>query len=116
MAKNKCLLNPKDVDPAIATACAIKLLESPFWPAGLEIDKTYSRTHDDCDGKQNEKIFVETHEYGEVLVYTYAHQAPAMRFRMPIFGGGRSPRTRNALLLLALAMKLDSEEKPDKEE
>ena len=114
MAKNKCLLDPGDVDSDVATDCAIKLLESAFWPAVLEADKVYSRRHDDCDGKIEQKIFVETSPDGDVWVTTYhAQHAPAMRFRLPLIGGGRSPRTRNALLLLALAMKPDNEEKPD---
>jgi hypothetical protein len=115
MAKNKCLLDPENVDRTIATACAIKLLESPFWPAELEVNKIYTRTHDDCDGKMEEKINIGFTIDGDAWISTYAHRAPMMRFRMPIIGGGRSPRTRNALLLLALAMKLDNEEKPDKE-
>ena len=33
-----------------------------------------------------------------------------LRFRMPLCGGGQSPRTRNALLILAEAIRLDNEE------
>jgi len=116
MLKDKCLLNPENVDPVIATACAVNLLESPFWPNGLEVDKLYTRIHDDCEGRTEEKISVGFSVDGDAWISTYAHHAPMMRFRMPIIGGGNSPRTRNALLLLALAVKLDNEEKPDKEE
>ena len=34
------------------------------------------------------------------------------RFRVPVTGGGQSPRTRTALLILAEAIRLDNEEKP----
>jgi hypothetical protein len=111
--KLKCSLNSEDVDPIVATQCAIKLLEAPFWPEGLNVKEVYSRVHDDCDGKTDQKLFIEFLEVGDVLISTYAHKEPGLRFRMPMFGGGRSPKTRNALLFLALAMKLDNEEKPD---
>ena len=48
----------------------------------------------------------------DILITTDKHHGPAMRFRMPIVGGGQSPRVRNALMILALAIKLDNEEHP----
>lgn len=36
----------------------------------------------------------------------------SMRFRMPMMGGGQSPRVRNALLILAEAIRLDNLDHP----
>lgn len=36
----------------------------------------------------------------------------SLRFRMPLIGGGQSPRVRVALLILAEAIRLDNEEHP----
>ena len=52
---------------------------------------------------------------GDAWVDISDSASPSLRFRTAgsIGGGGRSFRTRNALMLLTLAMKLDNEDIPD---
>jgi hypothetical protein len=91
-----------------------KILETPFWPEDLQTMKEYFRTHDDCDGELGNGIVVTISTDGDVWVDTCPG---GCRFRMPMTGGGLSPRVRNALLLLAVAIKLDNQEHaiPNKE-
>jgi hypothetical protein len=90
-----------------------RILENQFWIPELSTEVIYSRIEDDCDGDFTKKLTVEFNCVGDVLTNT-GDRWPPLRFRMPgMLGGGRSPRTRNALMILALAMKLDNEEKPD---
>lgn len=95
-----------------------QLLETPFWPSTLKPGELYQRYEDDsplgflsitfgCDGD------------GHILVLH--EQDPkerrfSMRFRMPMTGGGQSPRVRNALLILAEAIRLDNEDHPQHRE
>jgi len=89
-----------------------KILEDLPWPQELSTGTSYRRLHDDHDGTREGELIVGFSPDGDAWVYTDKHQGPSLRFRMPM-GGGRSPRVRNALVLLALAIKLDSEERPD---
>ena len=84
-----------------------KVLETPFWPEDLQAMKRYFRTHDDCDGERGNGITVTISTDGDAWVETCPG---GCRFRMPMTGGGLSPRVRNALLLLAVAIKLDNQE------
>ena len=38
----------------------------------------------------------------------------SFRFRVPMMGGGQSPRVRKALMVLGMAIKADNEERPQK--
>jgi hypothetical protein len=89
-----------------------KLLETPFWPEELKTREPYFRTQDDCDGDLTEGIVVTVGPDGDVWVNVHCRATQTCRFRMPFVGGGMSPRVRNALLILAVAIKLDNEEHP----
>jgi len=82
-----------------------KILETPFWPKELTPLKKYFRTHDDCAG-EFKGISVKFTEEGDACITT-CHEG--CRFRT-FGGGGRSLRVRNALLILALAIKFDNEQ------
>lgn len=86
-----------------------KVLETPFWPDEIVADRRYFRTHDDCDGDRGEGVSVTITPDGDAWVETRTKPGSTCRYRMPLFGGGNSPRVRNALLLLAVAIKLDND-------
>lgn len=89
-----------------------EFLEDPVWPPELEPMKAYIRVHDDHDGTRRGKVCVTLADDGDAwLEVEPNHHGGALRFRSQ-FGGGDSPRVRAALMLLMLAIKLDSEEKP----
>ncbi len=89
-------------------------LAQPYWVHTLKTDVNYVRYEDDtrhghlgvtfsCDGD------------GWVEVFTKADPKEhnwMFRFRMPGGGGGDSMRVRNALLLLAEAIRQDNEKRP----
>lgn len=85
-----------------------KILETPFFPESLKPMTNYFRTHDDCDGDRFEGINVTIGNDSDAWVGMVSKMS-ACRYRT-YFGGGLSPRTRNALLILALAIKLDNDE------
>jgi hypothetical protein len=89
---------------------ARRVLEHPFWIPGLETDKVYARLHDDHDGTFQGEIRVAISQDADTWVETDGKSF--LRFREPICGGGMSPRVRNALMILAYAIKLDNEKKP----
>ncbi len=99
---------PEDMIPSLIQ----ELLELPYWPPELCADTMYARLHDDTDGEDKGCIGVLIDKFGDVRVASDACQFEYLRFRTD-GGGGRSLRTRNALLFLALAIKLDNEERPD---
>lgn len=85
-----------------------EILEEPFWLHTLDAANTYSRQHDDTDGKNEGFLNVMFTKDGDAWIAIDVRNF--LRFRMPLDGGGRSPRTRNALLILAEAIRLDNEE------
>jgi hypothetical protein len=89
---------------------AKRVLENSFWIPGLETKKFYERLHDDHDGTFEGRIMVVITEHGDIGVQTDGESL--LRFRVPIIGGGMSPRVRNALMILAFAIKLDNEKEP----
>ena len=88
---------------------AREVLETAFWPEGVQTKVSYHRTHDDCDGDYTEGIAIAFTQDGDAWVQTVKKSMGMCRYREPCIGGGLSPRVRNALLLLALAIKLDNE-------
>ena len=90
-----------------------KLLEDEGleWPKGLREQTLYRRLHDDHDSDCVGHLSVIFSPDGDAWVSIDPPSA-GLRFRN-FFGGGRSLRTRNALMILALAMKLDGEGRPD---
>ena len=91
-----------------------KLLNEPLpLPEELDPSGIYSRLHDDHDGTMQGSIVVSFNpRVGDVWVDVRHPEHSTLRFR-DWNGGGRSLRVRNALVLLALAIKLDNDEKPD---
>jgi len=88
------------------------ILNDSFWPTSLETNQSYFRTHDDCDGDLSKGISVVISIDGDAHIWSNNGAFSSCRYRIPISGGGRSPRVRNALLILAMAIKLDNEEDP----
>jgi len=107
MTKPKRIVTSDNVEQVIK-----ELLDLPFWPPGINTDEIYRAQTDDTDGKP---------EYGWLMVQfscdgdawvsqsaTERGMPDDIRFRMPC-GGGRHLRVRNAICILAMAMKLDME-------
>jgi hypothetical protein len=93
---------------------ARRILENPFWIPDLKSDEYYLRLHDDHDGTYLGCINVSFDKAGDAWIITSkTHNGGSLRFRS-FFGGGMSERVRNALMILAFAIKLDNEEKPQK--
>lgn len=84
-------------------------LEAPTWPEGLEAREGYARREDDSDGSLRVVIDDDGDAWISVLGVRPGH---GLRFRT-LAGGGSSRRTRAALLLLAKAIQLDNEERPN---
>lgn len=91
-----------------------KILDSDFWLPTLDTRTNYSRLHDDHDGTFEGVVSVMFGPDGDAYITTDRHVGPSLRFRMPLVGGGMSKRTRNALLILAEAIRLDNEDHPTK--
>ena len=85
-----------------------ELLDTPFWLTTLKTDTTYFRTHDDCDGDLSQGIGVAIDQQGDVWI---GMGNESRRFRT-YGGGGMSLRVRNALLVLAEAIRQDNESRP----
>lgn len=86
-----------------------KMLETPFWIANLDTHTAYRRQHDDTDGEPKGGLMVMFDMMGDAYISTDNH--PWLRFRT-FGGGGRSERTRTALMILAEAIRLDNAERP----
>ena len=90
-----------------------KILDKPFWIPEVKPKTEYSRLHDDHDGTKEGCLIVSFEEFGDAFIYTDLHPHIALRFRT-LGGGGDSPRVRNALIILAEAIRLDNEDHPNK--
>lgn len=86
-----------------------EILEESFWPEDIIPGICYARTQDDCDGDLSQQLSIIFSHDGDAWVNTHV---PLLRFRMPLIGGGLSPRVRNGLLILAMAIKMDNETNP----
>ena len=93
-----------------------QVLENPFWLRSLTAGKTQTRLHDDHDGTMTGIIGVNFDQNGDAWVFIEDAEGATQSLRFRSFaGGGRSPRTRAALMILAEAIRLDQEERPDPE-
>lgn len=91
-----------------------QLLETPFWPENIQAGESYQRFEDDSP-LGNISVMFGGDGDGYIAVMQERDSDDfkfSMRFRMPMFGGGQSPRVRNALLILAEAIRLDNLEHP----
>lgn len=103
---------PKEVKLERLLKDVRRVLENPFWIPELSSEEVYTRIHDDHDGTFEGKISIGFSHDGDAWIYVdKAHSS--LRFRT-FFGGGMSERVRNALMILAYAIKLDNEKKPQK--
>lgn len=95
------------------TEVAQILLESHFWLQGLESNTHYKRFDDETyQGFVSVMISEDGDGWVEVWSRVDEEDPFSHRFRMPLHGGGQSPRMRTAVTIMALAIKLDNEERP----
>lgn len=99
-------------DPEVVLRRVRDLLENPFWLPSITPYEQYARTHDDCEGDRSQQLVVGFSEDGDAWVSIEGEPLGALRFRVPMIGGGLSGRTRSALMILAEAIRLDNEERP----
>lgn len=86
-----------------------EVLETPYWIPTLKADHSYFITNDDCDGNLHEGISVMMDSQGDAWI-TVSDKKAYSSARMRTFaGGGHNHRTRNALMILAEAIRLDNE-------
>lgn len=109
MARNRFGVTPPS--PLALRRAQNTLLERAYWPAGVETRTAYSRRHDDTDGKRDATQNLEVWFGPDGDAWVQVGTTEPLRFRTWA-GGGTSLRTRNALLLLAEAIKRDNEENP----
>jgi hypothetical protein len=86
-------------------------LKNPVWPEGLECGVVYERQHDDTDGGDDGHLLVQFSQDGDAWI-SIDCQKP-LRFRN-WGGGGRSLNTHAALMILAKAIQMDNEIKPNR--
>jgi hypothetical protein len=104
-------VKPPMNDHELATSLD-NLIERDFWPKSLAPDQIYTRLHDDRDGETGEEhqLRVYIAQDGDLHVFL-PHSFESLRFRNYI-GGGKSLRVRNALLVLAEAIRRENEQRP----
>lgn len=90
------------------------LLEQCFWLPSIKSKDSYLRFEDDSREGTIEVSFTPDGDgWIEVLSKPDPNEVHwSFRFRMPMMGGGQSPRTRVALMILAEAIRLDNEKNP----
>ena len=98
------------------------ILDSNFWLSSLETMGFYSRFEEEKaerleDDSPEGVISVGFSNDGDGWIQVLCKPDrddfhTTFRFRMPLIGGGQSPRTRVALLILAEAIRLDNENNP----
>jgi len=88
------------------------LLEGSYWPATLGARDTHTRRQDDTDGQRgpDQDLSVSIGPDGDMWV-VLPSSAQSLRFRTAA-GGGQSLRVRNALMVLAEAIRRDNEDCP----
>ena len=86
------------------------LIEGRYWPESLQPRNTYTRRHDDADGQRgvDQELAISIGHDGDAWVLTHG---VSLRFRTHA-GGGQSLRVRNALIVLAEAIRRDNEQCP----
>ncbi len=88
------------------------LLESDFWIDTLKPDEIHQRLPDDTDGETGLEHRLQVYIAQDTDVHVFLPDGmSSLRFRN-YFGGGRSQRVRNALMVLAEAIRRDNEERP----
>lgn len=90
------------------------VLNSNYWLPTLKTGEVYQRYEDDSPLGTLSVIIGGD---GDCHIAVIQERDPkecrlSMRYRMPMTGGGQSPRVRNALLVLAEAIRLDNIDHP----
>jgi len=87
------------------------LIEGAYWPQSLEPRSHHTRRHDDTDGQRDtqQDLTISIGPDGDAWVVVAG--APPLRFRT-MAGGGCSLRVRNALLVVAEAIRRDNADRP----
>ena len=98
----------KHLDPVRAVG---RILEPDYWLQTLATRVGYTRRHDDTDGKRDHEQDLTVCIGPDGDCWLTAGGGQPLRFRT-YAGGGQSLRTRQALMVLAEAIRLDNEERP----
>ena len=85
------------------------LFEAYFWPTSLTTKEVYARFEDDSP---EGALWISFSPDGDGWIQVIGKPDPnelscTFRFRMPLVGGGQSPRVRVALLILAEAIRMN---------
>lgn len=88
-----------------------KMLENPFWIEGLETGTAYETHDDDTPDCTVAILRVMFSQDGDAWVAKLTDPAYASIRKRTSIGGGKDLRTRQAIMILAYAMKLDKEER-----
>ena len=91
----------------------LRVLNNPLGILNLSTEEVYTRTHDDHDETFEGNLTTFVLRDGDMVVTTDRRHGPPMRFQNYLVGG-QSPRVHNALKILALAIKLDNEDHPQR--
>lgn len=88
------------------------LLEGDYWIDTLSPNESYSRLHDDTDGHTTTDHTLQVYVAQDADLHVFLpNSMESLRFRS-YFGGGKSLRVRNALMVLAEAIRRDNEDRP----
>jgi hypothetical protein len=104
LSAKKPIVNDENVNQIVR-----ELLDLPFWPKGIKSGETYRVQTDDTDGKPDYGwLMIQFSGDGDAWVSASSQRGlpDEIRFRT-FFGGGEHLRVLNAILVLAVAMKLD---------
>lgn len=82
-----------------------EMLESNFFPPDITPNTVYRREHDDCVRGDGEDLIVASDVMGDMYISIKGNKQLRFRTRG---GGGESLRVRNALIILAEAIRLDN--------
>lgn len=97
----------KEYDPDKVKAEIKKILDNPIWIPELDARDEYSRRDDEAeDDEERGHLTVIYNDQGDICVYTDEHEESCLTFRSSS-GGGKSQRTRMALIILAFAILLE---------
>lgn len=90
-----------------------QVLETPYWIPTLKADIPYFITNDDCDGNLHQGITVTIDCQGDAWISINGERGYQTCRIRTFNGGGHNHRTRNALMILAEAIRLDNEGRLD---
>lgn len=112
MSKKKRPLEEADIEAVSERLEEILGHEWQIVTPQLESGVVYERVHDDHEGRYDGRLLLQMSRDGDMWLSSDFMAGKSMRFRMPFIGGGMSRRVHTALRILALAIKLDNEERP----